>query len=187
MSSTTGVFTITNITLTRTIDLSDFSLDELADVLGTMIYDMQESTWDPSLYTFSNSSEDRTLDCDDAGGRDEAADVLATIVSDSDAGTLNPGDYSFSNVTDRFSLDCDDASLFEISDVIATLLMSYAPATLVHEWSEEYDYFGGALKYEKAELRVGSPAFPTSSGKVSAERDKSSDEAQDVTLSVSHT
>jgi len=121
--STTGVFTVTNITALRTIDADAYTLDNAANWLGTIIYDIQEAAWDPADYTVLNLTEDRAADCDSTT-LDELIDVMGTFILDSLNGVFDPANYSLTNVTPDYELDCLDTTIDEVIDVLATLLLA---------------------------------------------------------------
>jgi hypothetical protein len=111
--------TVTNLTTDRTFDANSVSIDELADVLGTLIEDIEAGSYLGSQWTVTNGVTDRTLD---AQGTtiDELADVIATFIAD------NPTIlWSLSISVDSFiadnDLDCDNTSLTELAHLLGTL------------------------------------------------------------------
>ena len=116
-----ATFTVTNCTTTRTLDLAEASLDQLADLIGTVITDTQAGTYDGATYTITNSSTDKTYDAD-ATSLDELLNVIGTAISDNSGDAFVTDGYTLDNYTLDFVLDCTSTSLNELADVLATLL-----------------------------------------------------------------
>jgi hypothetical protein len=129
LTSTTGAFTVTGIALTRTLDLSDASINDLANLLGTLIYDIQEGIYDGSTYTLTNGSTDRAFDAD-ATTLNELLNVLGTSITDNTGTAFVASGYTVSNHTLDWTLNCANTSLNEIADVLATVLLYWGVPTI---------------------------------------------------------
>uniref|UniRef100_A0A6M3IKG2 Uncharacterized protein n=1 Tax=viral metagenome TaxID=1070528 RepID=A0A6M3IKG2_9ZZZZ len=121
--STSGDFTVTNIEPTRTLDLSTATINDLANLIGTIIYDSQESVLDPTDYTLTNSSTDHIMDCDETT-LTELLNVTATMLADMEASIFNPLDFTRYNVTVDHEFNCFSTNLDELADVLATFIHS---------------------------------------------------------------
>jgi len=122
--STTGVFTVTNITAARNLNVATATEDDAANLLGTIIYDIQEGLYDGSAYTISGASTDHAFDCDSTT-LDEILNVQATVIADNPGTTfLTPG-FEPTNEMQDYILDCLTTTLDELADVLATLLLYY--------------------------------------------------------------
>ena len=121
MAETLGTFTVTGITATRTLDLSSASINDLANFIGTLIYDSQEGTYDGSTYTLTNGSVDRTFDTDSTSVT-ELFNVLGTAVNHESGDVFEPGGYTAMNYARQWVFDCTSTSLDELADVVATVL-----------------------------------------------------------------
>lgn len=117
--NTTGVFTVTNITETRSIDVATASLNNAINLIGTAIYDIQEGLWNPASYTIVNSSEVTTIDCASTS-LDEILDFMATMVID---GLFDAEDYTVSNNTPTYVMDCLSTDFNELVNVLTSLLL----------------------------------------------------------------
>ena len=121
MASTTGKFNVTNITLTRSLDVSAFTIDSLADVIGTVIYDWQGDNL-PQTYTITNATTAHIWDTD-ATSANELANVLASAITDNStktAANYSMAGYVFANATATYTLDCDATSLDALADILAS-------------------------------------------------------------------
>lgn len=142
--STSDAFTVTNITLTRTLDLDSAALDDFANFIGTVIYDIQERTYLGTNYTLTNGTSDKVFDADSTG-LNELFDVLGTAVSHEHKGVFEAGAaYTTTNYTATWTLDCTSTSMDELADVLGTLL-SYSriisPGRLQMGSVRLYQYF----------------------------------------------
>jgi hypothetical protein len=110
---------ITNSTPLRSFDCSSISLDELANVLATVINDLSIGLTLPA-YTISNMAVLRVMDANSVT-LDELANVLATLISD--LTSFNQyASYSISNVTTDRDFDATNTSIDEVANVLGTLV-----------------------------------------------------------------
>ncbi len=72
-------YTITNSTVTRTFDASSYTLDQLANVIGTVASDL--GAGGGQTYVATNVSTDRSLDASSYTS-DELSNVVGTIIKD---------------------------------------------------------------------------------------------------------
>ena len=121
MAETSGTFTVTGITLTRALDLSSASINDKANLLGTLIYDLQEDIYDGSNYTLTSGATDYICDADSTS-LDEQLNVLFTAINNNGGDAFVTDGYTLDNYTLDFVLDCTSTSLNELADVLATLL-----------------------------------------------------------------
>jgi len=152
--NTTGVFTVTNITATRTLDVSTASLQNLVDWLGTSIYDIQEDNWDFDNYTITNGSSTKSFDTTSTS-LNELLNIIATLVSEnphSDSEQFTADGYTVTNPSNDFVFNCLQTSLNEIALVVGTLL---AQQYDLHPGSAEISRLGVAT-CTVAQLGVGS-------------------------------
>ena len=56
-------FSTTNRTADRSFDVNSTSINELADVIGTIIADYYAGTYNGGSYTVTNASADRAINC----------------------------------------------------------------------------------------------------------------------------
>jgi hypothetical protein len=113
------LYTITNRTTDRVIDANSTTINEFADVLGTVIRD-EIDIGTLTGYTYSNAGTDRSYDANSTT-LDELADILGTVVADLIAGnTANP--YTVSNISVDRSYDADSTSLNELADVLGSFI-----------------------------------------------------------------
>lgn len=108
-------YNITNLTPDQTYDADATTIDQLADVLGTLILDLPLPV---SGYVPANAVADRTFDANNTTV-DELADVIGSLCADL-MGT--PSAYTVSNVTVTRSMDCDNLTLDRLADVIGTFI-----------------------------------------------------------------
>jgi hypothetical protein len=118
---------VTNLTTDRSFNADSVSIDELADVLGTLIEDIEAGSYLGSQWTVTNGVTDRTID---AQGTtiDELADVIATFIADNQT-TLRSLNILVSSFVADNDLDCDNTSLTELVHLLGTLttLITIAP------------------------------------------------------------
>jgi hypothetical protein len=116
---TTGFpsYSLSGVTTDRTFDCNATSLDELADVLGTLIGD-HPGPW--SGYTTTNASPDRSFDCNSTTLH-ELADVVARVISDLQNPSPSPA-YTISNLTERRVLNANSVTIDELADVLGTFI-----------------------------------------------------------------
>lgn len=119
--STTGVFTIIRITERRTAASTD-NYQVAADLLGTMIYDIQNGTFNGADYSFTGLADDRAFDLDDTSAY-ELLRVAATLCGD------NPTDkpvvaygYTVLNPVLEYVMDCQSTNIATVSRILAALL-----------------------------------------------------------------
>jgi hypothetical protein len=120
--ATSGPFTVTNITLIRTLDLSTASINDLANLIGTLIYDVQETAYDGSLYSLTNGSEDKSYNTDSTT-LNEILNVLTTAIAGQSGAVFEPEGYTATGYTRDWEFDCTSTTLNELADVLATLLL----------------------------------------------------------------
>lgn len=120
--NTSGIFTITNITATRTLNLTTATIDDLANLVGTAIYDIQEDQWDGSNYTITGSTTDREYDPSETL-LVELLDAVATAIADnSGTTTFFARYYVFETWTVLYVLNCLETYIDELARLIATWL-----------------------------------------------------------------
>ena len=132
-------YTLTNVNTSRTLNADDISLDELADVVWTVVEDMKVNNLVDTIaipdYTVSNVTETRTFDANSVS-IEEIADVLWTLVNTDlnkwlkwekwekwDASALTPiPDYTLTSDTELRTLDADSTSVSQLADVLCTFI-----------------------------------------------------------------
>lgn len=119
-----GAFTIENLVTDRTYDANSTTTAELADVLGTLLVDIDSGS-DFLAWSVSNVTTDKTLTVS-AGysDTDEIADVIGTLITDYQNASGFP---TLTNYTIVFSdedriYDADSTTIEEIAQVTATLI-----------------------------------------------------------------
>lgn len=123
MASTSGVFTVTNITLTRSVS-TPLSLNTLAHLIGTLIYDVQEGSYDGSDYSFTGNSSDSEYDADQTSIV-ELFNVAATQVEANTGTTFASSAVTITNREWDVTLNCTQTSATELANVLATFLLYY--------------------------------------------------------------
>lgn len=123
MADTNGTFTITNITLTRGKDLSSATLNDAANVIGTLIYDVQEGIYNGADWALTGSGTDKTFDADSTS-LNEQFDVASTVVSDNGRKAFWLFGYTPTNYTLTYAMDCTSVSLNTLADLLATAIIT---------------------------------------------------------------
>lgn len=120
--NTAGIFTVTNITGTRSLSLTTATINDLANLVGTCIYDIQAGTWNGASYSITGSTADREYDPSETL-LVELLNAAATAIAD------NPGTttffaryYVFATWTVLYTMNCLVTSLEELARLIATWL-----------------------------------------------------------------
>lgn len=114
---------VTNLTPLRSFDADSVSIDELANILGTLIEDVEAGDYLGSEWSVANGEELRDVDLPNSTLA-TFANLLATIIAD------NPGEFLVkdfnvaSSFTVDFDLDCSETSLDELNSVFASLLFA---------------------------------------------------------------
>lgn len=117
-------FSLTNYTEDRVFDADTAVEQEVANVLGTLVADLQAGPPYPE-YTISNLTIDRTVNADSTTDA-ELADLLGTFISDLMAGTC--GYYALTNVTvDRDADMSGPPSNATFADLLCTLINDFNP------------------------------------------------------------
>jgi hypothetical protein len=108
--------TVTNLTTTRTFNADAISLDVLADVIGTLIGDIDTSVYSGLAWTITNGGIDRALDAASTE-IDELADIIATFVSDNPQSAI-VRNFVVNNVSEVSTLDCNNTSITELANLL---------------------------------------------------------------------
>lgn len=141
--STTKLFTVTNITLTRTADLATASINTLANLLGTLIYDVQAGTYDGSAYALTNGVADTAYDADSTS-LNELLNVFGTVIDQEGGDEFTPHGFTVANYAPLYVLNCTSTSLNELAKVLAALLRNWrfiATGSLNMASIQLYQYF----------------------------------------------
>jgi hypothetical protein len=133
VSTGTGLFSsyaVTNGTSLFLFDADNTSLDELADVMSTLISAIKAA---PSLFVLSgfivvNVTTTKTYDADNTS-LDELADVIGSLITSLQNGALDI--YTIANALYRHVYDADNTSFDEIADVLASLIASLKGAGIL--------------------------------------------------------
>lgn len=124
MASTTGTFTVTNITLMRSLNVSEATINDAANLLGTLIYDIQEGSYDGTAYTITNAETDRTIDAS-AFSLTELLNVIATLIAGNLGTAVSYAGFTITNDDSDYVLDCNETSLNELVNVLGTTMFWY--------------------------------------------------------------
>jgi hypothetical protein len=122
--SPTGPFdsySVSNVTTTTTYDADSTSLDELANVLGTLINLFKTGTTVTSSFTVTNVTTDQSYDATSTS-LDELADVLGSIIASLAATGTSTDVYTPTNVTTDISFDATSTSIDEVANVIGSVI-----------------------------------------------------------------
>lgn len=114
-------YSVSNVTTTTTYDADSTSLDELANVLGTLIALFKTGTTVTSSFTVSNVTTDRSFSATSTS-LDELADVLGSIIASLAATGTSTDIYTPTNVTTTISFDATSTSIDEIANVIGSVI-----------------------------------------------------------------
>lgn len=121
-----NLFSLTNYAVDRTFDADTAVEQEVANVLGTFIADLQAGPPYPT-YNISNLTIDRTVDADSTTDA-ELADLLGTFIMDVMAGSC--GYYALTNVTVDRDTDCSGPPANAVfADILCTLINDFNPVT----------------------------------------------------------
>jgi hypothetical protein len=121
-------YIVTNRTIDRAYDADITDIDELADVLGTMIFDVS-SGLGFGTYTISNILTDRSYDANSTS-LDEMADVLGTVADDlSTNNTIDP--YTILNANTDRVYNANSTTEDKLADVLATFITDLQVAGLL--------------------------------------------------------
>lgn len=119
-------FSLINYTEDRAFDADTAVEAEVANVLGTLVADLQRGPPYPA-YTVSNLTVDRTVNADSTSDA-ELADLLGTFIQDLFAGSL--GYYALTNVTvDRDADMSGPPDNATFADLLCTLINDFNPRT----------------------------------------------------------
>lgn len=124
-------FDLVNVEPDRVFDADTAVEQEVANVLGTFVADLQAGPSYPA-YTITNLTVDRTLDVNSTSDA-ELADVLGTLINDVVAGSLPyysilDGGGAFSNFDRSTDISGPPANA-EFADILATLIVDLRPRT----------------------------------------------------------
>ncbi len=118
-------FDLTNVTEDRVYDADTVVEQEIADVFGTWIGDLQKGL--PKNITLSNETSDRILDADSTSDA-ELADILSTLILDVEKG--NAGFYNITNLTTDRSEDISGPPAnAAMADLLGTFANDIQPRT----------------------------------------------------------
>lgn len=122
LSATTSPWDITGIPSAglRTLDKASASLQDVVNLIGTIIYDFVNG-WDGSAYTITGGSVDTTLDCDNDGAN-QIFDVIYTLIDRNPGASFATDDFTTSNRTIDYTMDCTATTAAEAADILASLL-----------------------------------------------------------------
>jgi hypothetical protein len=122
MLNTSGTINASNITERRSINVATADDQQIADLLGTLVYDIQEGLYDGANYAITGTTTDNDWDMDDTDS-DEVLDVLGTSILD------NPGTATFTgtgtaiaNAAYADAIDCQNTEMLTVARVLAKVL-----------------------------------------------------------------
>lgn len=118
--STSGVFTVTNITELRAVASTDV-LATVRNFLGTLIYDVQEGTYTGSRSVVTGWSSDKAY-VEASETLAKVIDKLGTAINESQGTVFMPRRFTFSGLTETYSLDCASDVLLTVEQVTGTFL-----------------------------------------------------------------
>lgn len=122
--TTADTFTVTNVQKDRVFDANTAVEQEVANVLGTFIQDLQSREPIPA-YTITNLTVDRIWDANSTTDA-ELADVLGTLIQDVERGW--GGFFNVSNLTTDRTMDSGaPPANAEFADVLGTLANDLQP------------------------------------------------------------
>lgn len=126
--SCSGLITITRLVRVRQLDPTADPWITAAWFIGTMICDVQSGTYNGALWTVTNNTTRKTLDCDAASSQ-ETAEIGATMV-ESNAGTgFSLSGYTFTNSTLDTAMACTSATPEEVADILANFYATWIGVT----------------------------------------------------------
>ena len=118
-------FDIFNVTEDRVFDADTMVEQEIADVFGTWINDLQNGR--PRNITFTNLTVDRILDANSTSDA-ELADILGTLIEDVERG--NAGFFNITNLTEDRSTDASGPPAnAEMADLLGQFANDVQPRT----------------------------------------------------------
>lgn len=129
LATVANTFVPTNVTPDRVLDCDDTSVAELADVLGTLIADLQVGLPLPA-YTITNLTRDITAVDSDSGTLGLAADQVGQLINDINDGRIVNVVYSNTAVDRQF--DADNTSTLELADIVQNLHNDLTPTVYLH-------------------------------------------------------
>lgn len=123
-------YTMSNVTSRLSFDASNTSLDEIADVIGTLAIALAAapSPFVLAAFTVTNVTSRVTYDADNTS-MDEIANTLGTLITSLQNGTLDT--YTITNAHYVHTCDADNTSLDEISDVLGSIIASCRGAGII--------------------------------------------------------
>lgn len=118
-----AAFSVTNVQKDRTFDADTAVEQEVANVLGTLIQDLQNGVL--PFYTITNLTTDRILNADSTTDA-ELADILGTFIRDMERGWGGFFNVT-SGTTDRTMNSGAPPDNAEFADVLSTLIDDFQP------------------------------------------------------------
>ena len=117
-------FSVSNVQEDRAFDADSAVEQEVANVLGTLIQDLQNGVPVPA-YTITNLTTDRILNADSTSDA-ELADILGSFIRDLERGW--GGFFNISNLTTDRTMDSGaPPANAEFADVLGTLINDFQP------------------------------------------------------------
>lgn len=128
-------FTNTNYTTRRSLNVTQDSREELADVVCTLINDVATGNYNGAAYSFTNDSNQTSIACNRCDTV-EIGNVVATFVKANSGTTITTRNINCTGqATDR-DLDATSGSTEDIADTFATFVEAFA-------WFDDFDYDKG--------------------------------------------
>lgn len=118
-----SIYSPTNVTPTISYDADSTSLDELANVLGSLINLFKTGTTITSSFTVTNVTTDLSFDAISTS-LDELADVLGSLIASLSASGTSTDIYTTSNVTTTIAFDATSTSIDEVANVLGSVIAS---------------------------------------------------------------
>lgn len=122
MASTSGLITATNITLTRAA-AAPVSLLTVSHLLGTLVYDLQDGSYDGADWSFTGDSTSTGLDISSVSIT-KLYDAIATVVQ-ANTGTSFVVALPITNYAVDYAFDCLSTSRKELARVFAAMAYAY--------------------------------------------------------------
>lgn len=110
-----------NLTTRLSFDANNTSLDELADVLGSLVTAFNLGSTVTTSFTATNVTTDTSYDATDTS-LDELADVLGSLIASLTPTGTSSDVYTVTNQTQILVYDADNTSLNELARGIGTLI-----------------------------------------------------------------
>ena len=114
-------YSVSNVTNTMSFDATNTSLDELANVLGSLISLFKTGTTVTSTFSASNVTTTNSYDATSTS-LDELADVIGSLIASLSATGSSSDVYTTSNVTTTITFDATNTSLDEIASVLGSVI-----------------------------------------------------------------